>query len=166
VSVPDFTRRAADQGASAALTLSCQNKDVREFYGEVVAAAGKMPVLAYHFPSESPPGIAIDDLKALKVAGLKDSSGDAGRLLETLAQFHKPVYTGSAPLITYAGMFGCTGAILAVANLEPELCIDAFSGSTQAQTDLVPSHRTLTEYGVKGLKEELARRYGTSTACR
>jgi 4-hydroxy-tetrahydrodipicolinate synthase len=166
VSVPDLTRRAAEHGASAALTLSCQNRDVREFYGEVVAAAGKMPVLAYHYPEVAPPGIAIDELRALKVAGIKDSSGDAGRLLETVAQFHKPVYTGSAALITYAGMFGCTGAILAVANLEPELCIDAFAGNTQAQKDLVPSHRTLTEYGVKGIKEELARRYGTSTACR
>jgi 4-hydroxy-tetrahydrodipicolinate synthase len=166
VSVPHLTRRAAEHGAAAALTLSCQNGDVREFYGEVVAAAGKMPVLAYHFPAIAPPGIAINELKALKVAGIKDSSGDAGRLLETVAQFHKPVYTGSAALITYAGMFGCTGAILAVANIEPELCIDAFAGSTQAQKDLVPSHRALTEYGVKGLKEELARRYGTSTACR
>jgi 4-hydroxy-tetrahydrodipicolinate synthase len=166
VSVPDLTRRAADHGASAALTLSCQSGDVREFYGEVVAAAGKMPVLAYHFPAVAPPGIGIHDLKALKVAGLKDSSGDAGRLLETVAQFHKPVYTGNAALVTYAGMFGCAGAILAVANLEPELCIDAFAGSTEAQKDLVASHRLLTEYGVKGVKEELARRFGTSTACR
>ena len=40
VSVPDLTRRAAEHGASGALTLSPHHGDVREFYGEVVAAAG------------------------------------------------------------------------------------------------------------------------------
>lgn len=166
VSVPDLTRRAAEHGASGALTLSCQHGDVREFYGEVVAAAGRMPVLAYHFPAAAPPGITLEELKALKVAGIKDSSGDAGRLIDTVVQFHKPVYTGASALVMYAGLFGCAGAILAVANLEPERCIDAFAGSVEAQKDLMHAHRLTSEYGVKGLKEELARRYGTSTACR
>jgi dihydrodipicolinate synthase/N-acetylneuraminate lyase len=166
VSVPDLTRRAAAHGAAAALTMSPHHGDVREFYGEVVAAAGAMPVLAYHFPSVSPPGIAIEDLKALKVAGIKDSSGDCERLLETLAHYRKPVYTGSSAMVAWAGMLGCTGAILAVANLEPELCADAFAGSVPAQKDLLAAHKILTCYGVKGIKEELARRYGTSTVCR
>ena len=72
VRVPDLTRRAAEHGASAALVLSPQRGDIREFYGEVVGAAGNMPVLAYHWPKVSPPGISLEDLKALKVAGLKD----------------------------------------------------------------------------------------------
>ena len=41
----------------AALVLSPRQGDVRAFYGEVVAAAGTMPVLAYHWPKVSPPGI-------------------------------------------------------------------------------------------------------------
>ena len=40
VSVPDLTRRAAEHGAGAALMLSPHHGDVREFYGEVVGAAG------------------------------------------------------------------------------------------------------------------------------
>jgi 4-hydroxy-tetrahydrodipicolinate synthase len=166
VSVPDLTRRAAQHGASAAITLSPHHGDIREFYGEVVAAAGAMPVLAYHFPQESPPGITIEELKALKVAGLKDSSGDCERLLDTLAQWRKPFYTGSATVVAWAGMLGATGAILAVANLEPELCVDAFAGSVTAQKDLLGAHKIFSCYGVKGIKEELARRYGTSTVCR
>jgi hypothetical protein len=35
------------------MVLSPSKGDVREFYGEVVAAAGSMPVLAYHFPKQS-----------------------------------------------------------------------------------------------------------------
>ena len=166
VSVPDLTRRAAEHGAAAALTLSPHHGDVREFYGEVVAAAGPMPVLAYHFPQVSAPGISIEDLKALKVAGIKDSSGDCERLLDTLAQFHKPYYTGSSSIVAWAGMLGATGAILAVANLEPELCVDAFAGSVPAQKDLLAAHKILSCYGVKGIKEELSRRFGTSTVCR
>ena len=147
-------------------TLSPHHGDVREFYGEVVAAAGSMPVLAYHFPNVCPPGIALDELRALKVAGIKDSSGDCERLLDTLAQYHRPVYTGSSAIVTWAGMLGCAGAILAAANLEPELCSDAFAGSVAAQKDLLSAHKILTVYGVKGIKEELARRYHTSTVCR
>ena len=166
VSVPDLTRRAAEHGASAALTLSPHHGDIREFYGEVVAAAGAMPVLAYHFPQVSAPGISLEELKALKVAGLKDSSGDCERLLDTLAHFHKPFYTGSSSIVAWAGMLGATGAILAAANLEPELCVDAFAGSVPAQKDLLSAHKIVSCYGVKGIKEELARRYGTSTVCR
>ncbi len=166
VSVPDLTRRAAEHGASAALTLSPHHGDVREFYGEVVAAAGAMPVLAYHFPAVSAPGISLDELKALRVAGIKDSSGDCERLLDTLAQYRGPYYTGSSAIVTWAAMLGATGAILAVANLEPELCVDAFAGSVTAQKDLLAAHKIHSAYGVKGLKEELARRYGTSTVCR
>jgi 4-hydroxy-tetrahydrodipicolinate synthase len=166
VSVPNLTRRAAEHGASAALTLSPHHGDVREFYGEVVASAGSMPVIAYHYPQWSPPGIAMEELKALKVAGIKDSSGDCERLLETVAHYHKPIYTGSSAIVAWAGMLGATGAILAAANLEPELCSDAFAGSVQAQKDLLHAHKILTCYGIKGIKEELARRYNTSTVCR
>lgn len=167
VSTPDLTRRAREHGAAGALVLSPHHGDVREFYGEVVAAAGDLPVIAYHYPAMSQtPGISIDDLKALKVAGLKDSTGDAERLLEELATFHKPIYVGSSAMVAYAGMLGCTGAILAAANLEPELCAQAFAGSVQAQKDLLSIHRIVSQKGVKGIKEELARRHGTSTACR
>jgi len=166
VRVPDLTRRAAEHGASAALVLSPQRGDIREFYGEVVGAAGNMPVLAYHWPKVSPPGISLEDLKALKVAGLKDSTGDTERMLEVLAVYKQPFYAGNSSVITYAGLLGCTGCILAAANLEPERCIDAFAGDIAAQKALLPAHRIVSNLGVKGIKEELARRHGTSTVCR
>jgi 4-hydroxy-tetrahydrodipicolinate synthase len=165
VSVPDLTRRAAEHGAAAALTLSPHHGDVREFYGEVVAAAGSMPVIAYHFPDHQPPGIEIADLKALKVAGLKDSTGMPTRLLDELAHFHQPIYTGSAAMLLMAGQLGCAGAILAAANLEPELCADAFAGTVQAQKDLLAVHK-LSADGAKAIKGELARKFGTSTVVR
>jgi 4-hydroxy-tetrahydrodipicolinate synthase len=166
VSVPDLTRRAAQHGASAALVLSPHRGDIREFYGEVVASAGQMPVLAYHWPKASPPGISLDDLKALKVAGLKDSTGDTERMLEVLAFYKQPFYAGNSSVVHSAGSLGCTGCILAAANLEPERCVDAFAGDIAAQKSLLAAHRIVSNYGSKGIKEELARRHGTSTVCR
>ena len=166
VSVPGLTKRAAQHGAAAALTLSPHHGDVREFYGEVVAAAGSMPVLAYHDPAMSKPGISVEDLKALKVAGVEDSTGDAERLLDTLAHFHRPVYTGNAAIVAFAGLLGCAGAILAAANLEPELCADAFMGNVRAQKDLLWAHQVVSSKGVKGIKEELAHRFHTPSAVR
>ena len=163
VSVPDLTRRAGEHGASAAMVLSPHHGDVREFYGEVVAAAGSLPVIAYHYPAVSPPGIPVEDLKHLKVAGIKDSTGDPARLLDELAHANMAVYTG---ITAYSGMLGCAGAILAAANLEPEVCAEAFAGNVQAQKDLLWAHQLLAVGGIKAVKEELARRYGTSTACR
>jgi dihydrodipicolinate synthase/N-acetylneuraminate lyase len=166
VSVPQLTRRAAEAGADAALVLSPRHGDVREFYGEVVGAAGSMPIIAYHWPKVSPPGITMEELKALKVAAIKDSTGDTERMLEMMACFHKPIYAGNSSVVAYAGMLGLTGAILAAANIEPELCADAFAGQVAAQKDLLFAHRIVSHYGVKGIKEELARKFGTSTVCR
>jgi dihydrodipicolinate synthase/N-acetylneuraminate lyase len=166
VSVPQLTRRAAEAGADAALVLSPRHGDVREFYGEVVGAAGSMPIIAYHWPKVSPPGITMEELKALKVAAIKDSTGDTERMLEMLACFHRPIYAGNSSVVAYAGMLGLTGAILAAANIEPELCADAFAGQVAAQKDLLFAHRIVSHYGVKGIKEELARKFGTSTVCR
>lgn len=166
VSVAGLTKRAAQHGAAAALVLSPHHGDIAQFYAEVVASAGTMPVVAYHHPGVSPHGIPIEVLKTLKVSGLKDSSGSPERLLEELAHFHKPIYIGNAAMLAYAGMLGAAGAILAVANLEPELCADAFAGNVTAQRDLLCYHKLYAHQGVKGLKEELARRFHTSTAQR
>ena len=166
VSVPRMTSMAADHKASAALVLSPSRGDVREFYGEVVQAAGHMPVLAYHNPGVVEPGVAMDELKALKVAGIKDSTGDVERMLDMCSWYRGWIYTGTATMAYFSGQIGCTGAILAAANLEPELCSDAWAGSVQAQKDLIHVHKIVAHEGVKGIKQELARKFQTSTACR
>ena len=44
--------------------------------------------------------------------------------------------------------------------------MDAFAGNVRAQKDLLGYHQIVVQKGVKGIKEELARRFGTSTVCR
>ena len=110
-------------------TLSPHHGDVREFYGEVVDAAGPMPVLAYHWPTISPPGITIEDLKALqgrRPQGLHRRPRAPARRAGPLPPADLHGQRGHHRLRRACS--AAPGAILAAANLEPELCIDAFAG--------------------------------------
>ncbi|HEU4842423.1 MAG TPA: dihydrodipicolinate synthase family protein [Ilumatobacteraceae bacterium] len=127
-------------GADAVLVLSPPGSaDPTAYYAEVVRAAAGVPVLGYHFPLMSAPGIDVGILPRLAevgVAGLKDSSGDASRLVRTVATFDGDLYVGSPWLLSAAGPLGAAGAILAVANVEPALSIAAFGGDVAAQRAL------------------------------
>lgn len=163
----DLTTRARDGGADAALVLSPpRTDDPRPYYAACAEAAGDMPVLAYHFPTASAPGIAVDTLADLPVSGCKDSSGDAERLLATLAATALPIYTGSSALLTFAGPLGCAGAILGLANVDPERCIAAFDGDVDAQRGLTPGHLAMRERFPRRLKAMVAERFGTSEIAR
>ncbi|HEY0717815.1 MAG TPA: hypothetical protein VGD68_09385, partial [Streptosporangiaceae bacterium] len=76
------------------------------------------------------------------------------------------LYTGSAALVLPAGLLGCTGAILALANAEPELCLAVFGGSADAQRQLTPSHLAASGSFPDGLKHLVAERFGTSERSR
>jgi hypothetical protein len=76
------------------------------------------------------------------------------------------LYTGSSALLSFAGPLGCEGAILALANAEPELCTAAFSGDGDAQRRLASSHFEAQSAFPGGIKALTARRFGTSTSRR
>jgi 4-hydroxy-tetrahydrodipicolinate synthase len=114
----------------------------------------------------SSPGIAVDAMPELPIAGLKDSSGDARRLLQELTTWDRPLYTGAASLLALGGPAGCAGAILSLANLDPERCAAAFSGDVDAQRALAePDVATHDQFPLV-LKERVANRFGTSSTCR
>jgi dihydrodipicolinate synthase/N-acetylneuraminate lyase len=162
-----LTAAARDGGADAALALSPPGTaDPRPYYEAVATAAGTMPVLAYHFPRVSAPGIPIEVLADLPVAGQKDSSGDPDRLLETVASWDRPVYSGSTALIIYAGAIGCAGMVLGLANAEPEACTAAFGGDAGAQLKLATAHKAAQARFPAGIKGLVAARFGTSPTAR
>jgi dihydrodipicolinate synthase/N-acetylneuraminate lyase len=161
-----LTLSASEHGADAVLVLSPPRvADPSAYYDVVARSAGELPVLAYHYPKASAPGIPVDVLPKLPVAGLKDSSGDPERLLIEL-DWGKPLYTGSSALLSFAGPLGCAGAILALANVEPQECIAAFTGDAAAQRRLTPAHVASHLEFPRGLKEMMAARFGTSPVCR
>lgn len=163
----ELTARAFDDGADAALALSPPGvADPRPYYERVATAAAGRPLLAYHFPVAASPGVPVDVLRELPVSGLKDSSGDPGRLLHELQAFDGDVYTGSAMLLTMAGAVGAAGALVALANLHPERCVAAFAGDGAAQRELVAAERAAMTDFPAGLKRLVAERCGVSAVAR
>lgn len=167
-----LTRDAVEAGADAVLALSPPfAADPRPYYEALAAPCtdADVPLLAYHFPARSAPGIDVSVLGDLAVDGLKDSSGDADRLLEEVTTWDRPVWPGSSALVSTAAALGCPGVILALANAEPAECVAAFgggSGDGAAQRRLARAHlaqRGRFPHGIKGLT---AARYGTSTRAR
>lgn len=161
-----LTLSAKEHGADGVLVLSPpRTADPRPYYEQVARAAGGLPVIAYHYPAASAPGIPLESLDDLPVDGLKDSSGDPDRLLAEL-EWGAPLYTGSSGILALAGPLGCAGAILALANVEPERCAAAFAGDASAQRALTRAHLAAKVDFPRGLKQLMAARFGTSTAAR
>ncbi|MET0833230.1 MAG: dihydrodipicolinate synthase family protein [Actinomycetota bacterium] len=162
-----LTRDAREAGADAVLALCPpRNNDPRPYYDAVAEAAGGLPALAYHFPQTAPPGIPVEALPDLPIQGMKDSSGDPERLLSELEVFDHPLYVGAAMLVLMGGSLGIAGAILAVANADPEHAIAAFAGDPAAQRALLAAHRRVKARFPFGLKDAVADRFGTSRATR
>jgi 4-hydroxy-tetrahydrodipicolinate synthase len=162
-----LTRDAREAGADAVLALCPpRSTDPRPYYRAVAEAAGDLPTLAYHFPQTAPPGIPVEVLPDLPVQGMKDSSGDPERLLAELQVFGHPLYVGASSILLMAGSLGVPGAILAVANVDPEHAIAAFAGDPDAQRALFTAHKRVQRRFPFGLKDAIADRFGTSRVTR
>jgi 4-hydroxy-tetrahydrodipicolinate synthase len=161
-----LSERAAGEGADALLVLSPPGSvDPRPYYDAVVGSVD-VPVLAYHYPAASAPGIPVDLVSELPVAGLKDSTGDPTRLAIEAGALRTGLYTGSASLLLQARAMGCSGAILALANLDPAGCAQAWDGDGACQRELINGHRVGALSGIGGLKRSLAGLRGTSPVTR
>ena len=137
-----LAQSAVDAGADALIALPTGVQDVRAYYGQIAAAATTIPVLAYHLPAAG--GVVdVGDIPTLAVAGIKDSSGDGSRLATEVFTLDIEIYTGAHTLLGLAHDIGAAGAFLGIANVQPELCSQAFAGESHAQ-------RRLAELGVKG----------------
>jgi 4-hydroxy-tetrahydrodipicolinate synthase len=157
-----LTASAVRAGADAVLAFPPPgSRDLAGYYTAVATAAAGRPVLAYHFPRVSAPGIPVEVLPGLPVAGLKDSSGDPDRLLDELAHYAGATYVGSSAVLALAGPMGAAGAILALANIEPEACVAAFAGEAAAQRGLAGPHLAVKRGGRGALKAVLASTHGT-----
>lgn len=162
-----LTKRARECGADAFLVLSPPGSDdLIEYYDAVTREARGRPVLGYHFPSVSSPGIEVSTYADLTIQGLKDSSGDPERLLLAIKTWPGHLYTGSSALASLAGSIGCAGAILALANAMPEACIAAFQGDSAAQVDLIERHLQIKRKFPSAIKRLTSERFGVSPVAR
>jgi 4-hydroxy-tetrahydrodipicolinate synthase len=118
-------------------------------------------------------GAAVLLLMAGSLAGGVDSRRPASASSATLPE-GAPISAGDAAARPAAGAGaggvaeagGVAGAILAVANVDPEHAIAAFAGDPAAQRALFPAHRRARTAFPHGLKEAIADRFGTSRVTR
>ena len=162
-----LTRAAVSAGADAVLTW-CPPRcaDLAGYFLAIGEAAAGRPVLAYHNPFIACADLPVDSLATLPVTGLKDSSGSPDRLLDELARYPGNTYVGSSGLLALAGPMGTTGALLALANLAPEACVQAWGGDGAAQRTLAAQHLDVRAGGPARLKLLMAGADGTSPASR
>jgi 4-hydroxy-tetrahydrodipicolinate synthase len=113
------TAEALSAGADAILALSPPGSmNLPGYYRAVSAAAQELPVLAYHCPPASSPGIPLEVLHELPVEGIKDSSRNAKRIVAEI-EWGKSVFVGSTTMLEIAFEHRAAGAILGIANVEP-----------------------------------------------
>jgi 4-hydroxy-tetrahydrodipicolinate synthase len=162
----EHTERAFAAGADAVLALSPPGVADPRAYFDRVAKAATGPLLAYHFPGASSPGIRVELLPELPVSGLKDSSGDAGRLLHEVEVFPGDLWTGAASLLTLCGAVGVAGGLVAAANMAPEECVAALGGDVAAQVRVAAADRAASVDFPAGYKRATAERFGVSPVTR
>lgn len=172
----EFTNRMAGLGAKAALVRTpgyykahLTAEALKAFYLDV-AEASRLPILIYNFPQNT--GIALDSGLVVElaehpnIAGIKDSSGNLSAVGEVVPRvpgsFSFLLGTGS--LVLPALLMGASGAILAMANAAPALCIHLYrlyqegklEEARRLQLDLVPLNRAVVwAYGIAGLKQAM-----------
>src|SRR2546423_6608202 len=125
------TKAAADVGAEAALVIAPSyyrrhlTVDTLRRHYETVAGASPIPVLIYNVPMHMGYDLGAEWIVQLaghpNIVGLKDSSGDVGRL-PGLRQQLRPgfiILTAAGEKMLDALSAGADGAIAALANLPP-----------------------------------------------
>ena len=167
---------AAAAGADAVLILSPttlirgNHAAVAGFFA-AAAAAAPLPVLMYSMPRvtayEIPEDLVITAAGFDNIVGIKDSGGDADRILRLLPDLPDGfgLFVGPSAILGVTHAAGARGAITASANYVPDLVADliatARSGEPYSplQERLTALIGVVESYGVAGLKEA-ARRCG------
>ena len=170
------TRRAAAAGADAALVRtpsffkSQMTSDLLVRHYTEVADASPIPVLLYNVTMFTGVNLLPDAVERLaghpNIAGMKESGSDIGQIAEYVARTPDDftVLAGSATTLFHALCAGCDGAILALASVLPEECVEMLSlvrsgryeEARALQRRVMPLARSVgTTYGVAGLKAAL-----------
>jgi 4-hydroxy-2-oxoglutarate aldolase len=135
-----------------------------------VGDSSPVPLLLYNVTMYTGVNLMPDAVEKLSehpnIVGLKDSGNDMLQISDYLARA-KPGFTvlaGAAPTLFNAAALGVHGAVLALAGLAPELCVELFElvgagkieDARSLQRRLMPVARSIGPiHGVPGLKAAL-----------
>ena len=172
-----LSRSVAREGADAVLVLtpSVYRNQLTPAaliaHYHAIADGSPVPVLLYNMPQATgvtlTPAIVQELASHPNIAGIKESSGDVAVVGELVARVPRdyPVVVGAAASLYASLMVGATGAIVAIANVVPDLVVRLFDLARAGRHDeALALQRTLaplaaavtTGYGVPGLKVAMA----------
>ncbi len=153
-----LTRVALDNGAAGVLMLppfyykNPGDDGLFAAYSEVIQKIGddRLRICLYHFPQMSGVPIPFTLIERLlreypdTVAGMKDSSGDAGNMIGAARNFPGfAVFSGSDELLLPLLEAGGAGCITACANVASKLAAEVYQGWTTGG-DVQAANETLT----------------------
>jgi len=168
--------RAAACGADAVLVRAPSffknqmTHDALVTHYRSVADASPVPVLLYNVPGMAGFSLTLGTVTALaahpNVIGMKETSNDLERLgqFAAVAEQGFDVLIGWAPVAHAAAVAGARGAIIAVANILPHVCVELWTMATTGQhVQALALQRRITHlaqlvssvHGVAGLKQAL-----------
>ena len=168
-----LTREAAQAGADAALVINphyYKNRMDRASlirHYSTVADQSPIPIILYNMPAST--GLDLDAPTVVELAGhgnivgMKDSGGNLNKMAQVLGAIRGDfqMLAGSAGFLLPALSLGAVGAVAALANIAPQLCIRlhrAFrNGEIQRAAELQVrmvslNNRVTREGGVPALK--------------
>ncbi|HUS78036.1 MAG TPA: dihydrodipicolinate synthase family protein [Patescibacteria group bacterium] len=152
----ELTEDAKNLGAEAALVTTpfFFKPNEEEIYQHFVALnAVDLPVILYNVPKFTgytvSPGLVdriVDECS--NVVGIKDSSGSPGAMAENIRLFGDKinVLSGAADMTLPTLSMGGTGAILAVANAIPEVCVDLYKAAVKGDLKEAGGHQMTVSY--------------------
>lgn len=168
-----LTNKLAELGAHAALLVTPfyynnkMNEEALIKYYSLVADQAKIPILLYNVPKFTGINMSTETLVQLShhhnIIGIKDSSGNVNQLGQFLNRVESNfnILVGTAGALFGALTLGCSGGILALANIAPEQCVEIYqlvkSGNYEKarefQLRMIPvNHATTATFGISGLK--------------
>jgi 4-hydroxy-tetrahydrodipicolinate synthase len=169
----EMTRYAKDAGADAVLVvtpfyLKPADRGIYEHY-DTIASQVDMPIILYNIPQVTGvplPWQMVEDLAQISnIVGVKDSSGQLAFILAVLEKVRSKinVMCGHDEIVVGALAAGCSGAILASANIIPDAWIQISKAvkkgdlktAQELQYKVQKIARIIAKSGAVGSKEAL-----------
>lgn len=172
----EFTNAMADLGIDAALVRppsyykSRMGRDALKKHYLTLAEKSRVPLIIYNIPQNT--GISLESRLIMElsshpnIVGLKESAGNLSFLGEVIPKVPAgfSYLLGSGNVILPGLVMGACGAILSVANVAPDICLEIYhlfqenkiEAAAKLQQDLIPLNKAIMEtYGIPGLKYAL-----------
>lgn len=179
-----FTKDAKESGAAAALVVTpfyfkLSKREIYAHYKTILEAVD-LPIIFYSVPKFTGFDLDVAVISQLaseyeNVVGVKDSGGSIGRITETIRLVGDKisVLAGTADLTFPTLILGGKGAIIAVANIIPNMCSLLYNsfkrrdyeGASKLQRDVAHVNQILMRYNQLSTVKEALNSLGLPGGC-